>query len=407
MSIYVNRVLNMKHIKAIGFDMDHTLVQYYSDRFEELTFNIAIKKLIEDFKYPKQELNAFKFDFYDAIRGLVVDRENGNILKVSVHSKIKSAYHGTKVLNYRDQMKIYKGTNVDLRDSNYTPIDTAFSIAYTIIYAQLVNLKDEKPDLNLPSYGDLSDDVISAVDIAHRDGSIKKTVRENLEKYIIPNKETVEVLERFKKYGKRLLIITNSDYEYSKALLDYTINPFLKDHKDWSELFEVTVTLSAKPRFFTDKLSFLKVDPKSGKLENFDKKITPGIYQGGYAVKIQEDLGLEEDQILYLGDHIYGDVLRLKKTCGWRTALVVEEMSKEVKAYKNTKKYSVAIDELMQQKSLLRKRLMNFMLKSMNLAKMFPKMKSMRSSMKLKKLIKNWPKILKSMNHILIPNGVK
>ena len=43
MSIYVNRILNMKQIKVIGFDMDHTLVRYYSDKFEELTFNVAIK----------------------------------------------------------------------------------------------------------------------------------------------------------------------------------------------------------------------------------------------------------------------------------------------------------------------------------------------------------------------------
>ena len=47
MSIFVNRMLNMKHIKVIGFDMDHTLVRYHSDRFEELTFKESLKK--EDF----------------------------------------------------------------------------------------------------------------------------------------------------------------------------------------------------------------------------------------------------------------------------------------------------------------------------------------------------------------------
>jgi FMN phosphatase YigB (HAD superfamily) len=48
MAIYVNRVLNMKYIKTIGFDMDHTLVRYHSDKFEELTFNESIKKLAEE-----------------------------------------------------------------------------------------------------------------------------------------------------------------------------------------------------------------------------------------------------------------------------------------------------------------------------------------------------------------------
>jgi len=162
-------------------------------------------------------------------------------------------------------------------------------------------------------------------------------------------------LERLKKYGKKLWIITNSDYYYSKALLDYTINPYLKDHKHWSELFELTVTLAFKPRFFTDKVPFLKVDPETGLMENFDKKIEGGIFQGGYATKIQKDMGLSDDEILYLGDHIYGDVVKLKKECGWRTALVIEELNEEVLAYKSTKQISKDIDELMEEKVITEK----------------------------------------------------
>ena len=85
-------------------------------------------------------------------------------------------------------------------------------------------------------------------------------------------------------------------------------------------------------------------------MENFDQKIVPGIYQGGYATKLQHDLGLEGDEILYLGDHIYGDVVKIKKTCGWRTGLIIEELDKEVSAYKSTKDISVEIDELMEKK---------------------------------------------------------
>ena len=62
MAIYVNRVLNMKHIKVIGFDMDHTLVRYHSDKFEELTFNLAVERLISDKEYP-EEIKNFEFDF--------------------------------------------------------------------------------------------------------------------------------------------------------------------------------------------------------------------------------------------------------------------------------------------------------------------------------------------------------
>jgi 5' nucleotidase family len=35
-------------------------------------------------------------------------------------------------------------------------------------------------------------------------------------------------------------------------------------------------------------------------------------------------------QVLYVGDHIYGDILRSKKTLGWRTMLVVPELESEL-----------------------------------------------------------------------------
>ncbi len=358
MSIYVNRVLNMKHIKVIGFDMDHTLVRYHSDRFEELTFNESIKKLINDHGYP-EEIKKFKFEFQKAIRGLIVDKVNGNILKVSLYNKIKNAYHGTKEMSFKQQNKVYQGSSVDLNDPQYMSIDTTFSISLTILFSQLVDLKDKNPELDLPEYANIADDVRSAVDIAHRDGSLKNAVRENIEHFVIKDEKIVEALERFKTYGKKLWIITNSDYKYTKLLLDYTINPFLKNHKDWKELFEVTVTLAAKPKFFTDKQAFLKVDPKTSLMENYDKEILPGVYQGGYAIKLQEDFKLKGDEILYLGDHIYGDIVKLKKACDWRTALVIEELDNEVLAYKSTKDISKEIDQLMANKIELEKEIDN------------------------------------------------
>lgn len=344
----------MKYIKAIGFDMDHTLVRYNSDVFEELTFNESLKKLLDDKDYPEQ-IREFKFDFNKATRGLIIDMTNGNILKVSLYNKIKNAYHGTKELTYKDQQKVYSSLSVDLSDPHYMSIDTAFSVAHMILFSQLVDLKDAKPELNLPSYSEMAQDVTYAVDIAHRDGSLKNEVRANLDKYVIKDEQIVEVLERFKLYGKKLWVVTNSDYNYTKALLDHTINPFLKNDKTWQDLFEITVTLAAKPRFFTDKLPFLKVNPEDGTLENFDSKIVPGIYQGGHAHKLQEDLELKGDQILYLGDHIYGDIVKLKKACEWRTALVLEELDREVSAYKSTKDISVEIDKLMSEKVLKEK----------------------------------------------------
>jgi hypothetical protein len=71
--------------------------------------------------------------------------------------------------------------------------------------------------------------------------------------------------------------------------------------------------------------------------------LKPGIYQGGGAAKFAKDLGVEGDDILYIGDHIYGDILRLKKDCNWRTALVVEELDSELENYIKAQPFSAEI----------------------------------------------------------------
>lgn len=41
--------------------------------------------------------------------------------------------------------------------------------------------------------------------------------------------------------------------------------------------------------------------------------------------------------VLYVGDHIFGDILRSKKERGWRTFLVVPEMAQELKVWTEQK----------------------------------------------------------------------
>lgn len=357
MSIYVNRTLNMKQILAIGFDMDHTLIRYHSEAFEAMTYNALKKKLTEIKRYPS-EVSSLRFQVKLAIRGLVIDKPHGNILKLSTYSKVKQAFHGTKEMDFKAQQKTYQGLTIDLNDtSRFAIVDTTFSTAYCVLYMQLVTLKDQSPELGLPDYKTLEEDLIESLDASHRDGTLKSQVKQNVKKYILQDEVSVKTLERFKRHGKKLWVITNSDFEYSKLLLDYAITPFLKEHKHWSELFNLVITFAAKPRFFTDKIPLLRVDPDTGLMRNHDGKIEDGVYQGGNAKTIQKDSGLSGEQILYLGDHIYGDVLKIKKTCNWRTALVIEELKPEIQAIESTRNVTDAINKLMDQKLIHEKKI--------------------------------------------------
>lgn len=330
--VFVNRILNMKKIKYIGLDMDHTLIRYKTKNFEALVYQRIIDELINNKKYP-QSIKKFKFIFPDAIRGLIVDSKNGNILKLSRYGAIRQSLHGTKKIDYADQKQFYRSVYVDLSDPNYMAIDTSFSIAFCVLYSQLIDLKDELPH-EMPSYNTIALDVLNSVDKVHADGSLKHYISQHLDDFVIKDPNVVEGLKRFIRHGKKIFILTNSEYYYTKLLLDYALGPFLDKGESWQDLFEYTITLANKPRFFYDKLRFLKINPANGNMMNIVGSITPGIYQGGNASKFTDDLDLMGDEILYIGDHIYGDILRLKKDCNWRTALVVEELGEEIAAQK-------------------------------------------------------------------------
>lgn len=354
MTIHVNRILNLKKIKAIGFDMDYTLVRYNAEAFEKETHKAVLDKLVRILDYPK-EIQNLDFDYNSVIQGLVLDRKRGNLLKVSRFGKVKSATHGTLPMPFKIQQNIYSNSVIDLNDPNIQSLDTAFSISHGVLFGQLVDMKDQ--GLNLPNYADLSEDIKSMIDYAHSDGTLKGMVRKNLKKYIVKDPEVAKMLERYKRYGKKLMVITNSDYNYTDLLLSYTIDPYLEDHKTWRDLFDLTVTLSCKPGFFTAKNAFLKIDPKTELMSNHFGTVTEGLFQGGSAGKLQNDLGLDGDEILYLGDHIYGDVVTIKKTFNWRTALVLEPLIEEIDALTKSLPTQKTIDKLMLEKEDLETRI--------------------------------------------------
>jgi hypothetical protein len=121
---------------------------------------------------------------------------------------------------------------------------------------------------------------------------------------------------------------------------------------DWLQYFDVVITGSAKPGFFHEdsRANLFEVEPQSGMLINTDngtpmaqvgdpspkillKSKDKGcrVFQGGNVGHLHSLLSIESSsQVLYVGDHIYGDILRSKKILGWRTMLVVPELEKEV-----------------------------------------------------------------------------
>ncbi|QEN07032.1 5'-nucleotidase [Oceanispirochaeta crateris] len=352
MPVFINRVLNMKNIKVIGFDMDYTLIRYHAEAFEELTHKLAAKRLSERVDYP-EEVKNLVFDFQRAIVGLVIDKRNGNLLQISRHGKVKIAYHGLEPLDFHKQQIIYQEMAIDLRDPDFQSLDTSFAISYGVLFSQLVQMKSE--GYSLPGYREIAEDVNHEIDILHQDDSIKSRLRADFDRYVIKDPKVAGMLERYRDYGKKLMIITNSDYSYTRQLMDYALNPYLKKHKTWQDLFDIVITFADKPRFFEQKGRFLRIDPETELMSNHTEPVDFGIYQGGNFHKLQKDLGYSGSEILYLGDHIYGDVVSIKKTCNWRTALVLGDLEDEISGLIKSKDVQQQINKLMDEKLALEK----------------------------------------------------
>ena len=182
--IFVNRTLNMNIIKMIGFDMDYTLVTYNVPAFEAKAYSIMQEKLIKNYGYP-EEIRKFEFDKDFVIRGLVIDTESGNFMKVNRYGYVRSASHGTRFMTFEEQKEKFGLYCIDLTDPRYSIAHTLFSKAEGCLFAQLVDFFDEKQEN--PNYKKIFSEISVCLNEAHQETELKGDVVNNPEKYIIPN----------------------------------------------------------------------------------------------------------------------------------------------------------------------------------------------------------------------------
>ena len=365
--LFCNRELNMKQIDAVGFDMDWTLAQYNLD-FDLLAFNGATEKLVNWLGYPS-EVQNFSYTQNFCRRGCIIDKKRGNILKLDQHNYVRVAEHGLTQLTSEERKTVYRQKYHEMQafsGSNFANIDTPFSLVDAALFVQLVDLRDrylttsEKDPTSPMAFSDLCDksylqlwtDLRRCVDRCHKDGVIKSTVAKNPAKYITYDPNIFPMLQEFKRAGKKTFLLTNSLWEYTMVVMNY-----LEGRKagsaasglKWADYFDVVIVGGNKPAFLVDdrgSLALFRLDSKTGDLQNVDSlPVTENdardflaqgkFFQGGNAPTLHKLLGLTSgDRLLYVGDHVYADVLRSKRSLGWRTCLIVPELTGEIMANK-------------------------------------------------------------------------
>lgn len=352
--IFCNRTLNMRSIKAIGYDMDYTLIHYLVAEWEAHAYAHTKRGLVEQ-GWPIEHL---EFDYDLMIRGLIIDTERGNVLKANRFGFVKRAFHGTRPLEWDELRAVYSRVIVELADERFQFMNTLFSLSEACLYAQLVDLYDRGALPQAHGYEELYRTVRKAIDFAHVEGRLKGDIMADPDRFVDLDPEIPLALLDQHHAGKKLLLITNSEWSYTRVMMSYAFDPYLPKGMTWRELFDVVIVEARKPAFFTQSNPIFEVVNEEGLLRPvYDGMKPKGIYLGGTARHVERALGLNGEQVLFVGDHIFSDVHVSNRIQRWRTALVLRELEAELAAVQAFEPQRVELERLMRDKEALEARL--------------------------------------------------
>jgi len=319
--VFVNRNLRLKKIQAVGFDMDYTLA-IYRPAFELLAWKLSLARLVEEFDFPEEVL-TFEYAPHFAQRGLIIDMVQGNIIKMDRHRHVWRAWHGLQPVDIETRNSLYRQRRIQLSKPVFFLVDTLFSLPETHMYALTVDMLDRRGEGNSESYEHAYHCIRSAVDGIHRDGTLKRVVVRDLPAYVERDVDMAYALEHFIYSGKKLFLATNSDWAYTDAVMSYLLDSVIDSFPKWHDYFEHIVVEARKPAFFTQRKPLAPEERAAAELRH-------KVFRGGNLRAFEGLLNCFGDKILYIGDHIFGDILRSKKSSTWRTAMIIPEMETEL-----------------------------------------------------------------------------
>ncbi len=217
--IYCNRDLVPERVRWIGFDMDYTLAIYRREALDDVVHHLTLDRLVSQLGYPAA-VRDIPFDPNFAIRGLVVDKANGNILKMDSHYFVGKGFHGFRPLD-RTELEEYRRHPPHFGRRRFALVDTLFELPESYIYAALVDLLEGmgvKRD-----YAAMATEVRQTIDNIHADNSMKSQVMADPHTFLFRDPDLGAALKQMREAGKKLFLMTNSWGEYTEHVMSFLL----------------------------------------------------------------------------------------------------------------------------------------------------------------------------------------
>ncbi|KAM9721973.1 LOW QUALITY PROTEIN: 5'-nucleotidase domain-containing protein 4 [Dama dama] len=345
---------------------------YKSPAYETLAFELLLQRVC--IGYP-HEILRYTYDPTFPTRGLVFDALYRNLLKVDAQGNVLQGTYGFSSLSMLlpplEVWSFYPSKFIQRDDlQRFHILNMMFNLLETYLYACLVDFfsgcsRYINCDMGYQhgnlfmSFQSLFQDVMDAMDYVHHSGCLKEKTLDDLEKYgaappfpgsffkmwteLCILARIPVLLDKMREVGK-VFLATNSSYNYTDAIMTYLLGTGEAEAaaRPWRSYFDLIVVDTQKPHFFAEGTVLRQVNMDTDKL-------CVGTYTGPYqhcAVYsgrsldvVCELLGVQGMDILYIGDHIFGDILKSKKQQGWQTCLVVPELSWELGIWAQEKGY--------------------------------------------------------------------
>src|SRR4051794_29065518 len=190
----------MSGADVIGFDMDYTLAIYDQPEMDQLSIQATVQKLVAR-GYPSY-LADVVYDTRFPIRGLLIDKRFGHILKMDRYKVVQKGYHGLRQLSRSEIATLYQSKKLRPTTPRYHWIDTLYALSEAALYAGIVDtLERRRVELD---YAKLFTDIRESIDEAHSDGTILDAVLSDLPRFVLRDPELAPTLHKFRSAGKKL-----------------------------------------------------------------------------------------------------------------------------------------------------------------------------------------------------------
>ena len=325
--LFANRSLKLGQIDWVGFDMDYTLAIYRQEEMDRISIEATVKKLVERGYPPDIAKLDYPVDF--PIRGLLIDKKHGHILKMDRFKHVQKGYHGLRRLERDELRQHYQAKRIRPNSARFHWVDTLYALSEAAVYARVIDYFEHAG--KAIDYASLFGDIREAIDMAHRDGSILDVLESDLPRFVDRDPMLAATLHKFRSAGKRLFLLTNSRWAYTQKMMTYLLGGAMPEYPSFRHYFDAIVVAACKPQFFQEARPLMlrngdEVKPAPLPLER------GAVYEGGNLLDLERALGTSGDRVLYVGDHIFGDILRSRRESAWRTVMIVQEMEGEVAA---------------------------------------------------------------------------